>query len=133
LKSDLKAVNFNRELIRKTRGVSWPEHDISEDEDFLDLAWHEREFRHNISFAYVIYNSYEEYVGCFYLYPMGVRTTLNEELSEYDVDVSWWVTNESYKQGDYKKLFIALNEWLDSKFTFKKPYFSNKEIPNEND
>ena len=30
---------------------------------------------------------------CCYLYPMGRRTPLTEELLTYDVDVSWWVTH----------------------------------------
>lgn len=129
LKPDLEAVNNSRELIRKTRGISWPEGEIDKDEDLLDLAWHEREFKHNDSFAYVVYGSDGKYVGCFYLYQMGVRTRLNEELKDFDVDASWWVTNEAYKKGDYERLFKGLKIWLDSEFPFEKPYFSNLEIP----
>lgn len=129
LKPDLEAVNDSRELIRKTRGISWPEGEISEDEDLLDLAWHEREFKHNDSFAYVVYDANGQYVGCFYLYPMGVRTELSEELKDYDVDASWWVTNKAHEEGEYEKLFKALKTWLDSEFPFVKPYFSNVEIP----
>lgn len=131
LREDLEAVNSNRELILRTRGGSWPEAIIDEDYDLLDLVWHEREFKEKESFAYSIYDKNNKYIGCFYLYPMGYRTDLNEELNNYDVDVSWWVTNEAYENGRYEELFKALKTWLNSDFPFKKPYFSNKEIPNE--
>jgi GNAT acetyltransferase-like protein len=129
LEDDLKAVNSSVEVIRKTRGGSWPEGPLDKTFDFLDLAWHEREFRDNTSFAYVIYNTKGEYAGCFYLYPMGVRTELTEQILRYDVDTSWWVTAESYKHGYYEKTYRALQQWLTEGFPFEKVYYSNKEIP----
>lgn len=130
LKDDMEAVNSSLELIRKTRGGSWPEEAVNEDFDLLDLAWHEREFRDNDSFAYVIYDINDTYIGCFYLYPMGHRTKLTKELLQCDVDASWWVTTAAYEQGYYKKLYAALKQWLGSnKFPFKKVYYSNREIP----
>jgi hypothetical protein len=128
LKADIKGVNSSIELIRKTRGGSWPSEPVTEDFDLLDLAWHEREFRDGTSYAYVVYNDKNEYIGCFYLYPMGVRTELTEELMNYDLDASWWVTAEAYKQGYYEKLYAALQKWL-SDFPVKNIYYSNKEIP----
>ncbi len=130
LKADMEGVNSSLEIIRKTRGGSWPSEPVNEDFDLLDLAWHEREFRDGTSFAYVIYNDKCDYIGCFYLYPMGVRTELTEELMDYDVDASWWVTTEAYKHGYYKKLYKALRQWL-SEFPIESVYYSNKEIPNE--
>lgn len=128
LKADIEGVNSSLELIRKTRGGSWPSEPVSKDFDLLDLAWHEREFRDDTSFAYVVYNDRNEYIGCFYLYPMGVRTELSEELMNYDVDASWWVTSKAYEQGYYEKLYKALQQWL-SEFPVAKVYYSNKEIP----
>jgi len=128
LKADMDAVNSSLETIRKTRGGSWPEEAVSEEFDFLDLAWHEREFRDGTSFAYVVYDNGENYIGCFYLYPMGHRTELTEELLVYDMDASWWVTADAYEKGYYEKLHKALQEWL-SKFPVNKIYYSNKELP----
>lgn len=127
LKADLDGVNSSVEIIRQTRGGSWPEAQITEEFDLLDLAWHEREFRDAESFAYVIYDKSQKYIGCFYLYPMGMRTTLSEELLDYDVDANWWVTAEAYNAGYYKKLQIALAGWLNDEFPFKNIYYSNKE------
>lgn len=128
LKADMEAVNSSLEIIRNTRGGAWPAEPVSEEFDFLDLAWHEREFRDGDSFAYVVYDNQDVYVGCFYLYPMGHRTELVEELLDYDMDASWWVTAEAYKNGYYEKLYKALQQWL-KEFPVNQIYYSNKEIP----
>lgn len=129
LKADLEAVNSSIEIIQKTRGGSWPLEELSEEFDFLDLAWHEREFRENSSFAYVVYDNNGQYIGCFYLYPMGHRTELTDELLAYNVDASWWVTVTAYEGGYYEKLYRALQQWLAQFFPFEKVYYSNKEVP----
>ena len=129
LKADLEGVNSSIAIIRKTRGGSWPSEELSEDFDFLDLAWHECEFRNGSSFAYVVYDKDGTYIGCFYLHHMGFRTTLSEEFLQYDVDASWWVTSKAYDQGYYEKLYKAVRQWLTSEFPFKSVYYSNKEVP----
>jgi hypothetical protein len=131
LAADLEAVNSSIAIIQKTRGGSWPAEQLSEEFDLLDLAWHEREFRDGSSFAYVVYDTNDKYIGCFYLYPVGVRAALTKELLQYDVDASWWVTAEAYEQGYYEKLYAGLQRWLASEFPFKNVYYSNRELPNE--
>lgn len=128
LKADMDGVNSSLELIRKTRGGAWPAEPVTEEFDLLDLAWHEREFRDGTSYAYVVYDAVGTYIGCVYLYPMGVRTGLSEKLMEYDLDASWWVTAQAYEQGYYEKLYKALQQWL-SDLGVTKVYYSNKEIP----
>jgi hypothetical protein len=129
LKDDLQAVNSSIEVIQSTRGGAGLKEQLSEEFDLLDLAWHEREFRESNSFAYVVYNTSGRYIGCFYLYPLGFRAVLTEELLGYDVDASWWVSTEAYEQGYYPKLYQALQEWLPEKFAFNKVYYSNKQLP----
>lgn len=128
LQDDLESVNSSLELIRDTRGGTWPSETITEEFNFLDLAWHEREFRDGDSFAYVVRNNQDEYIGCFYLYPMGLRTELNNDNIDFDIDASWWVCSRAYKQGYYEKLYNALKQWLDE-FPVSKVYYSNKQIP----
>lgn len=128
LKADMDGVNSSLEIIRQTRGGSWPSEPVSEEFDLLDLAWHEREFRDTDSFAYVVYSESGQYIGCFYLYPMGVRSALSDELVRYDADASWWVTSAAYDENYYGKLYIALKEWLEQ-FPFEAVYYSNKEMP----
>jgi hypothetical protein len=126
--ADMAAVNSSLDLIRETRGGSWPSEAVSEEFDLLDLAWHEKEFRDGDSFAYVIYTNAGAYVGCFYLYGMGHRTPLTDELLDFQVDASWWVDSKAYNDGYYKKLQAALNIWLPDQFGFTNIYYSNKEM-----
>lgn len=136
---DLEAVNDSGATIRATRGGSWPSEILTEDFNFLDLAWHEREFRDRISFAYAMRDNSVlredgkgEYVGCFYLNPLGARVPLSEELLEkYDVDVCWWVTTSAFAKGMYAVLYEGLKKWLKEDFPFDRPLFSNVVIPGE--
>jgi hypothetical protein len=129
LVADVKGINASIDLIRRTRGGSWPSGPVSEAFNYVDLVWHELEFREGYSFAYAVYDAGGQYVGCCYLYPMGRRTPLDETLLEHDVDVSWWVTPDAYRGGSYAKLYLALRQWIAAAFPFRNPHFSNREIP----
>ena len=129
LQDDVRAINASVELIQRTRGGGWPTEPVTEEFDFVDLVWHELEFRDGYSFSYAVRRGAGEYIGCCYLYPMGRRTELREELLEHDVDASWWVTPEAYARGDYERLYRALRHWLARDFPFVRPYFSNVEMP----
>jgi hypothetical protein len=130
VKEDLAAVNSSRETIRRTRGGSWPAAKLTEEANLGDLAWHAQEARDGGSFAYAVRNAQGEYVGCFYLYPFGMKTKWTEELSHYDVDLNWWVTTEAYGRGDYEVLYQGLKRWMgDELSAIGKPWWSNVEIP----
>jgi RimJ/RimL family protein N-acetyltransferase len=129
LHDDVHGINASVELIRRTRGGAWPAEAVGEDYNYVDLVWHEAEFRDRHSFTYAVYDSNGQYLGCCYLYPMGTRTPLTEELLAHDVDASWWVTPDAYERGYYTKLHAALQRWLADSFPFENPYYSNREIP----
>jgi len=129
LDDDVRGINASLEIIQRTRGGGWPTEAVSADFNYVDLVWHELEFREGYSFTYAVYDSRGQYLGCCYLYPMGRRTPLTEKLLEYDVDVSWWVTPDAYQRGFYAKLYLALRSWAGDAFPFRKPYYSNTEIP----
>jgi uncharacterized protein (TIGR03086 family) len=131
LAADVAGINASIDLIQRTRGGGWPTEEVSEDFDFVDLVWHEQELRENQSFSYAVYGADGGYVGCCYLYPMGRRTPLAEDLLRHDVDVSWWVTPAAYERGDYEALYRALRRWVVDSFPFKDPWFSNREIPQQ--
>ena len=116
-------------MIRRTRGGRWPTKLVSEDFNYVDLVWHECEFREGDSFTYATYDSDAQYLGCCYLSPMGRRTPLTTDLLRYDVDVSWWVTPEAYDRGYYVTVFNALRHWIATAFPFTEAYFSNREMP----
>jgi hypothetical protein len=129
LSEDVRGINASLELIRRTRGGAWPTEPVTEEFNFVDLVWHELEFRDGMSYTYAVYDADGAYLGCCYLYPMGRRRELTEELLAYDVDVSWWVTPEAYDRGYYEKVYRALGHWLAEQFPFGEPYYSNAEIP----
>jgi hypothetical protein len=129
LDDDVRGINSSIALIQGTRGGNWPAGPVSEDFNFVDLVWHELEFREGTSFTYVVRDADGAYLGCCYLYPMGGRTELSEEMLAHDVDVSWWVTPEAYARGYYEKLYHALRHWLDAELPFRSPHYSNGEVP----
>lgn len=129
LQDDVRGINASLELIRRTRGGGWPTEPVTEAFNYVDLVWHELEFRERDSFTYVLRDREGGYLGCCYLYPMGRRTQLTDDLLRYDVDVSWWVTPDAYEAGYYAKAHDALRRWLAAEFPFWNAYFSNREIP----
>jgi hypothetical protein len=129
LDDDVRGINSSLALIARTRGGGWPTGPVDDEFNYVDLVWHEQEFREQTSFAYVIRDTGGAYLGCAYLYPVGRRTPLSEELLDRDVDVSWWVTGPAYERGFYEKLYRALGRWVVEDFPFRAPHFSNAEIP----
>src|SRR5215216_3085316 len=101
--ADVKGINASIDLIRRTRGGDWPSGPVSEEFDYVDLVWHECEFRERYSFSYAVYEAGAQSLGCCYLSPMGRRTPLDESLLAHDVDVSWWVTPDAYRRGYYAR------------------------------
>ncbi|GAB3426536.1 GNAT family N-acetyltransferase [Flindersiella endophytica] len=131
LHDDVTGINASLELIRRTRGGRWPTEPVTEDFNYVDLVWHECEFREGDSFTYAVYDDAGQYLGCCYLYPMGRRQPLTEDLVKYDVDASWWVTPDAYARGHYATLYNALRHWTTTEFPFSNVYYSNAEIPTE--
>ncbi|MPZ53823.1 MAG: GNAT family N-acetyltransferase [Acidimicrobiia bacterium] len=128
LSDDIRGINSSLDLIRRTRG-GWPDEAVAEDDNYVDIVWHELENREGYSYAYVVRDAEGTYLGCCYLYPMGRRVPLTDELMDHDVDASWWVTEDAYQQGYYSKVHEALGHWVDTAFPFTNPYYSNQEIP----
>ena len=65
---NVQGINASIELIRRTRGGSWPAEPASVDFNYVDEVWHECEFREDGSFTYAVYDSRGQYPGCCYLY-----------------------------------------------------------------
>ncbi len=129
LREDVAGINASLDLIAKMRGGGWPTEPVTEEGNFIDLVWHECEFREGYSFSYAVHTDQREYLGCCYFYPLGRRTPLSEELAACEVDVSWWVTPSAYERGFYEKLYRALRRWGTVDFPFTALHFSNAVIP----
>jgi hypothetical protein len=126
---DVRGINASLDLIRATRGGRWPTGPVTEEEIIVDEYWHECEFRDRKSFAFILRTTDHGYIGCAYLYPLGVRRTLTADLARCDVDVSWWVTPPAYDDGYYLKVFRALQHWATHDYPFRSPHYSNAQIP----
>ncbi len=123
---DYEAVMSSIDIIKKTRGGTWPSPDLSFEDDQIDLAWHQREFENRTSFAYTVMSLDEkECLGCLYLYPPGYR---GDTTKDANVDVSFWVTQDAYDNGLYPKLFAVIEDWL-TQWPFQKIGYSNTELP----
>ena len=129
LDDDVNGINASIDLIRRTRGGTWPSEPVTPEFNYVDLVWHECEFREGDSFTYALYNGSGEYLGCFYLYPLGRRRPLSAELLDYDVDASWWVTPDAYVRGYYALAYDAIRHWTATAFPFRSVYYSNADIP----
>lgn len=56
LAEDVRGINGSLELIARTRGGGWPTEPVTEAINFVDLVWHELEFRDGYSFTYAAYD-----------------------------------------------------------------------------
>lgn len=111
---DYEAVIKNEILIKKTRGNAgdWPNPEkFTLEENYIDLAWHQREFEYGLSFAYVLRTHEGKYMGCVYLYPMNFRTK-EENWDDYDIDFSFWIVQEYFDTGWYEKIKWVFLEHL---------------------
>ncbi len=129
LDDDVAGINASLDLIRRTRGGGWPSEPVTAEGNYVDLVWHECEFRDQKSFTYVLTSPAHGYIGCLYLYPMGARRPLTQELLHHDVDVSWWVTPAAYDAGLYAAVHEALQRWIGTELPFAVPFYSNAELP----
>lgn len=133
VEADCAAVNASVELIRQTRGGTWPRGPITVEEDLGDLREHERLFQANEAFAYTIVDQLTaECAGCFYLYPPHHPlddTDQTDLKTDADAVVSFWVTPEAYQDGLYVALFPFTEAWLRSAWPFHSPYIVNREKP----
>jgi len=125
---NFEAVMSSINIIHQLRGGSWPENNLTKEEDMIDLCWHQREFENRLSFAYTVLNFKKtKCIGCVYIYPPYYPWLIVPDAAEAVINM--WVTQEAYDQGLYPKLFKFVKEWISRDWPFKNVYYSNKEIP----
>ncbi len=135
--ADLAAVNSSVELIRETRGGTWPQTRITLEDDHADLIEHRQEFERRSSFAYAILSEDQSScVGSVYVYPPNHPfDDSDKSLIPEDADavVSFWASQAAYDDGFYPVLNAFVAKWLHNEWPFKAPYISNKLIPAESE
>ena len=127
---DYFAVMTSVDVIHRTRGSKWPTTALTYEDDFIDLAWHQREFEHNSSFAYVVRErDSNRYLACVYIYPASGHFLLPDTPVDADAIVSWWPTQVAFEEGFYDGLSLELKAWIERDWPFSKPYYANKMLP----
>jgi hypothetical protein len=112
--------------VNHLRGVfgpksTWPDHDLTLEQDLIDLGWHQKEFQTRRSFAYTVMNPSETIcLGCVYIFPTRKRG--------YDAEVYLWVRKSEYEKGLDRVLFEAVRQWIGKEWLFKKVGYPGREI-----
>lgn len=121
--------------ITETRGGGsrdeWP-YVCSLEDDYKDLAWLEVCAKYRQLFSYIIRSVKNgSYVGCLYIYP--IELFYSEKSNEFDVDFSFWITQELLDNGKYSEIAKDLINWLSNDWPFdkKRIFFRNKLVPEE--
>ena len=127
---DLAAVNSSLELIRETRGGSWPAREVSFAEDEGDLREHRNLFEHRSAFAYSVLSEDEKTcAGSVYINPPHHPFDDTDQSSipaDADAAVSFWVSQRAYDKGFYPVLQRFVEQWLRQSWPFQKPFIVNK-------
>ncbi|UYO00709.1 MAG: hypothetical protein KIT02_05710 [Devosia sp.] len=102
LDRDYDAIMASADDIRAANpGSRWPD-GLTKDDNLIDLAWHQREFRARRSFSWVIENASGDYLGCLYVYP-----SISGEAA---ARVAWWW--HTGHGGSDAELRVLLTNWL---------------------
>ena len=102
LERDFSAVMESAAQIKAANpGSSWPD-GLTKEKNLIDLAWHQREFEARRSFAWVIENAQNDYLGCLYIYP----SIAGENTAEV---IWWWRTGSEVSKHAFKEQLVA---WL---------------------
>lgn len=100
---DFRVVMASAALIRGATGSDWPD-GLTLAENWIDLAWHEREFTENRSFAWIIRRADRGYAGCAYLYPdIGARG---------GAEARWWLAAGPDRVEEARAFGPAFRAWL---------------------
>jgi|LakMenEpi03Aug12_release.lakeMendotaPanAssembly.Ray.scaffolds.fasta_scaffold74846_6 hypothetical protein len=124
---DYTSVLESIDIIKETRGGDWNVDNMNLEENLIDLAYHQRQSEYNQAFVYAIFTpDKNEYIGCFYIYPIGFRAEITELTKNYDADISFWISKKFYTKDFYFQFWSDLQMFLKKNYPFFKFYFSNK-------
>ena len=100
---DFAAVSGSARVLIGQFGNDWPS-GLTEEENRIDLAWHEREFTLCRSFSWILRDADSAYLGCAYVYPEpGARGKGRIEL---------WLIDSSDRLELLSSFRLRLSEWL---------------------
>lgn len=120
---DYDAVMTSVDHIKGVFGTndSWPDNNLSLEQDLIDLGWHQKEFQKRSSFAYTMMNLDEsQCLGCVYVLPSDNK--------QYDAIVILWVRKSELINGLDERLFSAVESWLAKEWPFKNVAYPGRKI-----
>lgn len=118
---DYEAVMSSADLIRGCLSInkSWPNSNLTIEQDLIDLGWHQKEFQRKSSFAYVIWSKDgSKYLGCMYIFP---SSKIN-----YEVEVYFWI--KAGLKGFEKYFEGKIMNWVKNDWPFKKVAYPGRKI-----
>jgi len=121
IEKDYEAVMSSREHLRSLANEenlddTWPEENMTIEEDLADLVRHQDEFLKREAFVYTVMSLDESIcLGCVYINP--------SEKKEFDAEISLWVRESELKNGLEELLFETVKNWVDEKWPFMKAAF----------
>jgi hypothetical protein len=123
---DYDAVMTSVEHIRDSywRAPGWPTHDLTFEQDLIDLAWHTKERQFRTSFVYIpVSLDGRQQLGAIYIDP-SVK-------EGYDANIQIWV-RASEADGDFEDRFFAfVQDWIARDWPFQRVAYPGKEISRE--
>jgi RimJ/RimL family protein N-acetyltransferase len=126
---DYAALMVSTEMLRLWSGTSWPTDDFTLEENWEDLAMHNREHQERVAFTYTVLTPDEtECLGCVYITPLTNSVALNPKvLTDIAPDtavVGFWVKQPRLTDHLDERLLAALRDWLAREWLFSAVYFS---------
>lgn len=99
----------------------WPTHDLTLEDDLIELGWHQSEFLKRFSFAYTVMSLDENMcLGCVYIFPT--------KKIDYEAAVYMWVRKSAYDDGIDPVLFDVVKKWIEEKWPFNKVAYPGRDI-----
>jgi RimJ/RimL family protein N-acetyltransferase len=130
---DYAALMVSTEMLRLWSGTSWPTDDFTLEENWEDLAMHDREHQERVAFTYTVLTPDEmECLGCVYITPLTNSVALNPQvLTDIAPDtavVGFWVKQPRLADHLDERLLAVLRDWLAREWLFSAVYFSARDV-----
>ena len=126
VEKDYDAVMSSREHLRSLASQedeedTWPEENMTIEEDLADLARHQDEFLKREAFVYTVMSLDESRcLGCVYINP--------SEKKDFDTEIYLWARTSELKSGLEELLFETVKNWIEEKWPFNKVAFPGVKI-----
>lgn len=99
----------------------WPD-GLTQEDDLIDLAWHQREFTLRHSFAYTMMTADERRcLGCLYIFPSDRR--------DFDAMIFYWVRSDPDADQRDAEFGTRIRDWVRQSWPFAKVAYPGRDIP----